>query len=278
MEQKSEKKFKVQIVSDLHREWNPSLFESTVTPEHAKDVVLINAGDFVNGAWFVARKERKEFYAEFEKFADQYKKCIYIFGNHEHYGGKPVKETIELYTIRYPKGDQITFLENDYEYFPEEDVYIFGGTMWTDFSISMYWEKQSIIHSFTDFNSIDNHSLESCELAFKNFSESLEKFIQNVVGPNSRVIVVSHFAPFPDSVHPKYYADENNGYFASNLKLSLKAREKIKLWIHGHTHESFDYIHKQTDSSPGIRVICNPYGYPMENRETVFNPELIVEV
>ena len=44
------------------------------------------------------------------------------------------------------------------------------------------------------------------------------------------------------------------------------------LWIHGHTHESFDYEIGKT------RVICNPRGYaPIEiNKE--FKPDFNVEV
>jgi len=30
---------------------------------------------------------------------------------------------------------------------------------------------------------------------------------------------------------------------------------QIKLWIHGHTHESFDYMVGDT------RIVCNPRGY-----------------
>jgi hypothetical protein len=42
----------------------------------------------------------------------------------------------------------------------------------------------------------------------------------------------------------------------------------VQLWIHGHTHQSYNYIEQ------GTRVICNPRGYmPYEP-----NPMLIVEV
>ncbi|BEP38497.1 hypothetical protein GmRootV59_54220 (plasmid) [Variovorax sp. V59] len=47
------------------------------------------------------------------------------------------------------------------------------------------------------------------------------------------------------------------------------------LWVHGHTHDSFDY------QVGGRRVACNPRGYmnwhgKFENRD--FNPGLVIEV
>jgi hypothetical protein len=43
-------------------------------------------------------------------------------------------------------------------------------------------------------------------------------------------------------------------------------------WIHGHTHESCDYVEN------GTRVVCNPRGYlPMEANPG-FQPDFIVEV
>ncbi len=44
----------------------------------------------------------------------------------------------------------------------------------------------------------------------------------------------------------------------------------LKLWIHGHTHATADYY------VGGTRVIANPHGYGLENRD--FDPTLIVEV
>ena len=45
---------------------------------------------------------------------------------------------------------------------------------------------------------------------------------------------------------------------------------KAGLWIHGHTHDSFDY------EVAGTRVICNPKGYHIENR--AFQSDLTVTV
>ncbi len=62
--------------------------------------------------------------------------------------------------------------------------------------------------------------------------------------------------------------------FARNLDSLV---EQAEYWIHGHTHDSFDY------GLGMCRVMCNPRGYPV-NRMTGtyenpnFNPQLIIGV
>jgi len=45
-----------------------------------------------------------------------------------------------------------------------------------------------------------------------------------------------------------------------------------ELWVHGHTHVPCDYELFDT------RIICNPGGYPEENRRSGFREDLVVSV
>ena len=49
---------------------------------------------------------------------------------------------------------------------------------------------------------------------------------------------------------------------------------RVALWIHGHTHDSFDY------SVKGTRVLCNPRGYAKNgvNENAVFDAALVVQI
>ena len=49
---------------------------------------------------------------------------------------------------------------------------------------------------------------------------------------------------------------------------------RARLWIHGHTHDSFDYFLN------GTRVVCNPRGYAKdtENENPLFDANFIVEI
>jgi len=70
-------------------------------------------------------------------------------------------------------------------------------------------------------------------------------------------VVVTHHLPHRQSIHTKYEGSDLNPSFASDLGDLMDP--SVSLWIHGHTHESFDYLVN------GTRVVCNPRGYvPME--------------
>lgn len=73
-------------------------------------------------------------------------------------------------------------------------------------------------------------------------------------GGPERSVVVTHHAPSIHSIVDRYKSNPVSAAFASNLdELILEYQPRI--WIHGHTHESFDYrIGK-------ARVVCNPRGY-----------------
>ena len=49
----------------------------------------------------------------------------------------------------------------------------------------------------------------------------------------------------------------------------MELTDNIKLWVHGHTHDEFDY-------KIGItRVVCNPRGYPKEKSNWHFKLEYL---
>ena len=69
---------------------------------------------------------------------------------------------------------------------------------------------------------------------------------------DGRTVVVTHHAPDLGSLDPRFAHDTVSGGFVSR-RPDLVAQ--ADLWIHGHTHTSFDYCIDDT------RVVCNPRGY-----------------
>src|SRR3546814_7192188 len=90
-----------------------------------------------------------------------------------------------------------------------------------------------------------------------------------------KVVVVTHHLPHARSTLPRYRGAPINPAFASDLSDLLSGG--ARLWVHGHTHGSCDYV------EGGTRVVCNPRGYPSQNSDHPFenrdfDPALVIEV
>jgi len=68
-----------------------------------------------------------------------------------------------------------------------------------------------------------------------------------------KTIVVTHHGPHRLSLAERYANDRVSAGFISDLPMLVRA--PVALWVHGHTHTSFDY------AVNGTRVVCNPRGY-----------------
>jgi Icc-related predicted phosphoesterase len=84
-------------------------------------------------------------------------------------------------------------------------------------------------------------------------------------------VVITHHAPSMRSVHPRFADSLISAGFVSDCT-SLLGR--ANLWVHGHTHDSFDY------TVYGTRVLCNPRGYCRDgvNENPAFDAGLCVEI
>ena len=82
-------------------------------------------------------------------------------------------------------------------------------------------------------------------------------------------VVVTHHAPSPRSIDPRYEKDLTSAAFVARQE-RLVRESGAALWVHGHVHASFDYPVGAT------RVLTNPRGHPGEN--PAFRPGLTVEV
>lgn len=87
-------------------------------------------------------------------------------------------------------------------------------------------------------------------------------------------VVVTHHAPHPKSVQPRYRGDPLSPAFASDLGEIIE-RFRPELWIHGHDHGSHNYLVGTT------QIVSNQAGYPQgggKRENPLFNPCLTVEV
>lgn len=91
---------------------------------------------------------------------------------------------------------------------------------------------------------------------FEKFTQYLQVVTAFLGKDPKKYVVVTHHTPSYQSVADYYKADQlMNGGYHSKLDEFIMDKPNIKLWVHGHTHEDFDYMIGET------RVVCNPRGY-----------------
>ncbi len=251
---------KLLIQSDLHVEFAPFVPDPVATA--AADVVVL-AGDIHKGCQAV-RWAR-------ETFSD--KPVVLVAGNHELYDGHWERTLDEIREAALR--EQVHFLENDAVSIG--GVQFLGTTLWTDFE---YFGVDTVPRAMAeaqrfmaDYRTIEGCTPKATVVRHRASRAWLEAELAKPGSPGDRV-VVSHHYPRKRSTAPQYQNDLCTAAFGSELPAELL--DQTGLWIHGHTHSSFQYRVGR------CRVVCNPRGYPLgwlageyENRD--FNPRLLVE-
>ena len=294
---------RVAIGSDIHLEFGPIELKNTDAAD-----VLILAGDIcvardielMNNNFYSQRVRAERYLAFFEQVSKEFPRVVYVMGNHEHYHGD-FAYTYGILKTALSKFENVYVLEKDT--LVVDDVTIIGATLWTDMNDSDADTLRSMPHMMNDFHGVDNSNRMisrqvplyddgeynvdrkiigykqkesparfSPQDAVEDFNKALD-YINHVTAEKADVkfLVVTHHCPSDKSVHDKYRADTiMNGGFRSNLDDFIAYRPQIRLWVHGHTHEDFDYVISET------RIVCNPRGYiNHENRAGYFELKYI---
>jgi len=250
---------KLQIVSDLHLEFEfPEL-------ETDKDTILIIAGDL---AEIKNIEHIRNFY---DYYSSQYRYIIEVLGNHSYYNNNIIcgEKYKNEFLINYPN---CYLLDNDK--ITIDNIDILGTILWSDFDnknyLSMFYAYRYMMDyqliRIVDEKNIARllHPDDTYKLCINN-----KQWLEDNLTSNES-IVITHHAPSYQSIHDYYKGDNLNGAYTSNLENFIYNNPQVKLWMHGHMHNSFDYNINQT------RVICNPKGYGSENKE--FKNNLIITI
>jgi predicted phosphodiesterase len=249
---------KLNVLSDLHLSRG-----ALPIPANDADVVVL-AGD-------IARPREAVSWAS--GFA---KPVLYVPGNHEFYGGSIAGTVAEL--KRLSAGTGIRVLDNDEALI--DGVRFLGTTLWTDFMLLGEGEKRQAAMQEAQRFMRDFSSIRVGEVLFTP-EASAALFTQHAAWLESRLaerhcgstVVITHHAPSPQSIHPRFAGSLLNACFVSDAERLIDG-SRARLWIHGHTHDSFDYVVN------GTRVLCNARGYAKNdvNENPFFDANLIAEV
>ena len=250
---------KLNVLSDLHLSLG-----ALDPPDNDADVVVL-AGDIARPreaiAWASALRKR----------------VLYVAGNHEVYGST-IDATLDALRV-LSEGTQVRLLDD--EALVVDGVRFLGSTLWTDFALFGEHRRAAVMHEaarfMRDFTRIRVGDApdalftpEHCAARFERHARWLE---QELARPfDGPTVVITHHAPSRRSVHPRFDGSPLNACFVSDLEPLLDGR--ANLWIHGHTHDSFDYV------AGGTRVVCNPRGYAKNgvNENPRFDTDFCVSV
>ena len=275
---------KLYIASDLHLEFGAC----TITNKHDADVLILAGDIFVardidrpdGGNVLMPSPKSLAILDFFHTVAVQFPHVVLIMGNHEHYHGDfaTTQSRIQAWLDREGLTNIHLLEKSTWQY---QDYLFIGGTLWTDFNGG---DPNSTLHAkfaMSDFKVTKNSQVHFYKFIPEHAladHRQMKQYIQDVIdrrreqGEHSRrVIMVGHHCPSRQSIHERYRGDHYmNACFASDMDVFILDRPEICLWVHGHTHEDFDY------SIGGTRVVCNPRGYDgYEARVGSWQPKLI---
>jgi len=229
---------KLQVMSDIHLEHAPFY------PEQSDADIVVLAGDIATGSDGVL-------------WARDTFQCsvIYVCGNHEYHD--PCLSISEHMAAmkEAAKGSNVMLLDNDI--FEIGGVRFLGTTMWTDlsdFETILYCDHDNIVVEHGSENDPIHFSVEKHQMLFDQNREWLRAQLAEPF--TGKTVVVTHHAPSLMSLHPQHEGNPWNPCFMTDLEELMSG---VGFWIHGHTHNSFNY------QIGGTRVVCNPRGYPLSH-------------
>lgn len=222
-----ENTMKLHLLSDLHLEFLRDYDTKTYVQQAD---VLVLAGDIHVGA-----KNTSE---ALSRFAQHYEHVLFVPGNHEYY-----RTSIEEFHANLVLPANVHLLNPDKVEI--NGVTFAGATLWTNFRedpIAAIVAKRAI----SDFRAI----LDFSPLKARDLYQEHYDFLKS----NPADVVITHFLPTPECVHPKYHRQGAINYYFANDIQDIHP----KLWLFGHTHDHMDFHNK------GTRFLAVPSGYPSD--------------
>ena len=254
---------KLLVLSDLHNEFEPLELDHAALAD--VDVIVL-AGD-------IHTKGRSVEWAK-RLAADLSKPAIMVAGNHEFYDGHFNTAIVKLRETA--RGSDVHVLENDTLVL--DGVRFLGCTLWTDFKLfgtesSIKLSVRETLNKMNDFRYIKTAGYRRLHPndTIRRHEQSRAWLTSSLATPfEGKTVVVTHHAPSPRSIEPKFSSDPMSPAYASDLESLMGP--SVQLWVHGHMHVGFDY------DVNGTRILCNPRGYSPRYLNTGFDPALVIEI
>jgi len=237
----------IDLISDTHldffkdREQVNQLLNGLVSNSDT----LVIAGDF-------CEINHDSYFEYLRILCDKYLNVIYVFGNHEWYDitfdngetHKKVKKLANRDNLYLLQNEAIIALVNGIE-----TEFVCASGFFPD---SRKARENKLL--LNDFRYINDYEPFVSNLETRIF---FEDYLKRKKTTRNR-IVVTHHLPSYKSIPRQFLAeDRTNCYYNSGL---FQRDYNIDYWLHGHTHDQFDYL-EDLDDGQKCRVVCNPTGY-----------------
>jgi hypothetical protein len=268
---------KLLVLSDLHLE-----FSDFEVPADADFDVALLAGDIVSPGSKAADWVRRS------SALRRARAVLHVAGNHEFYDTTLQDELARLCARHDDAGPPLHFLHCDQRVI--DGVRFLGCTLWTDFALRIDTDEgpcsdvnrgmQASRGAMVDYRTIDFREAarwrkltpEDTAVLHRQQRAWLEAaLVEPFDGPT---VVITHHGPHRASLAPRFAGDWVSSAFINELPAHFF--NVPVLWVHGHTHTSFDY------RVGNCRVLCNPRGYQAAGRawpeNRAFDPGCVVSV
>jgi len=241
---------KFQYFSDLHTECHHHELRRAINVDKLikkEEGIVIFAGDIM-----VFNEERNPS-RMFGPLTTAGVDLFYIPGNHEFYrsNARFMFDTIKFHTRVVEREDFIVIL----------------SPLWSHLREGV---KERVEQSIADFYRIEGHSGDFHNEIHAYCKEFVRHHLARYINDPRKKIVVSHFSPTQHSIAPywRMHGGVVNEYF-SNSMTDMIEEFQPDVWVHGHTHDTFDYMIGKT------RILCNPRGYPEEKKPGEFHYNVV---
>jgi predicted phosphodiesterase len=255
---------KIRLFSDLHLEFSDHSFDHVWVPsDDDADMTLLLAGDIDVGLL------GQEFIQE---ACRRYKHVLRICGNHEFYHNDYTSVINGWKQYEESGPSNFHFLYNDWRIL--DGVRFLGGTMWTSLNDGDFIVRMSALSTMNDFEYITSgKSKITPDFVISEHDKFIKflltKFEESFDGPT---VVMTHHSPGNIiKCQGRIRSNTDYAYFAE-IDDMIGHHNKADLWVHGHTHDNFDYMINET------RVVCNPYGYHGTATNPDFNANIVLVV
>lgn len=225
---------KFSLISDMHVN-----HPQPKTPYHLLEEVVVVAGDTDNGLGGLKflNKIRNKGHTVFA-----------VDGNHEHYSnlssGRTWIETRDRFQEEFPPSGVLP-----------DDTPIVLANGWYNVQDHDKW------YDYMNDGQYSRLRGDTVTAIAINDAEFVRNYLEYWRKKQLRGVVVTHTAPCTETLDQRFYGDLSNEWYWSPRmhRLIEEYSDVIAVWCHGHTHAKADKIIN------GVRVVCNPRGYPGEN-------------